>query len=105
MPSGCPPRKTLLPSDRPGHGRQGPRNPRKHQTTKRLRPPKKLTQWTFTAQPGRNQKKKADHVHDHVYVDVDVIVNGSCHAKILSRRTRIFGLVVRRSPAATKSST
>ena len=47
---------------------------------------------------------KTDHVHDHinvhvnvdvnVYVDVLVNVDGSCHAKILARRTRIFGLVV-----------
>ncbi len=61
----------------------------------------------------RNQKKKTDHVHDHVHdhvnvyvnvhvdvdVDVDVDVIGSCHAKILSRRARSFGLklVVRRN--------
>ena len=56
----------------------------------------------------RNQKKKADHVHVHVnvnvhvyvyvnvHVDVDlnVVVNGSCHPKILSSTARICGLVV-----------
>ena len=55
------------------------------------------------ARYGRNQKKKTDHVHvnvnvhDHVnvHVDVDVNVDGSCHAKILSRRAKIYGLVVR----------
>ena len=34
-----------------------------------------------------------DHVNVHVNVDVNVVVDGACHAKILSRRARIFGLI------------
>jgi hypothetical protein len=46
------------------------------------------------------------NVHDNVYVnvDVDVLVNvnvdGSCHARILSRRARILSLVVRKGGLA-----
>jgi hypothetical protein len=48
------------------------------------------------------KREKAVHVHVHVNVhdhvnvhgDVDVNVDGFCHAKILSRRARIFVLVV-----------
>ncbi len=59
-----------------------------------------------TVQPSRNQRAKTVHVHEHVNVhdnvyvnvDVDVLVNvdvnGSCHAGILSRRARIYSLVV-----------
>src|SRR6266498_291723 len=70
-----------------------------------LPPPEDKTATNYLERHGRNQKKKADHVHVHVYVnvyvnvhvdvDVDVVVNGSCHAKILSWTARIFTLIVR----------
>jgi len=43
------------------------------------------------------KRKKAVHVNVHVYVDVvvDVEVNGLCHVQILSKRTKIFDLLVR----------